>query len=243
LPHLARRGERRTPSTGWRGNHFEGLRFEGGVLSDYDLDSLNRFIDSVLFNRPSDDFGVLEHYRIIRESRGIPEKTVTPDEIAAAFALRDALTGVNLPQQLGYSLKSPTEAQKRETIHHPAFAVVMAALNNEFPGNGTGQRQYAVSEIAKIFNFGSRSAESYYDDVKISAASTLESLKKVYAVAGFGEFKALEFEQKTLEQEIRDMPTGSINTRKNIERVMELKGLSYPEAQAIYHKVKRSTTK
>lgn len=109
---------------------IEGLY--AGEPPPYDRESLFRYIGKVLDNETKYD----------------------ADTIAATKALRDALVGVDLMKQVGIKWKKISQKQEdihRETIHHPAFTVVMAALNNEFPDDGMTQRQHAVAEIENLF--------------------------------------------------------------------------------------------
>lgn len=160
-----------------------------------------------------------------------------PETFAAACALRDALTGVDLMQQVGIKWKKITEEDERELLHHPATSIVRAAYNNEFPDDGGTQRQHAVSELVKMFGYSERSAETFFDKVKLSARTTAKTFKTMFQAGGL-EYKETKTIEQSIENQIQDMPTGSINTRKNIERVMELTGLTYREAQALYHKTR-----
>lgn len=158
-----------------------------------------------------------------------------PETFAAACALRDALTGVDLMKQVGIKWKKITEKDERELLNHPATSIVRAAHNNEFPDDGKTQRQHAVDELVKMFGYSTRSAETFFDKVKASAKTTAKGFKTMLQAGGL-EYKEMNTPERSIEDQIREMPTGSINTRKNIQRVMELTGLPYPEAQALYHK-------
>jgi hypothetical protein len=162
-----------------------------------------------------------------------------PETFAAACALRDALVGVDLMKQVGIKWKKITEEDERELLHHPATSIVRAAYNNEFPDDGRTQRQHAVSELVKMFGYSPRSAEKLYDKVKASAKTTAKTFKTNLQSNGL-EYKEMCVAEQTIESQIREMPAGSMHTRKNIERVMELTGQNYREAQALYHKVRNN---
>ncbi len=161
------------------------------------------------------------------------------DTIAATKALRDALLGVDLMQQVGIKWKKIQEDPLPETIHHPATSIVRAALNNKFPEDDKTQKQHAIAELSKMFGYSSRSAEKFYKKVKLSQERTLQAFKAMFRKDGL-EYKEMTAQEHSIEDKIRDMPTGSINTRKNIERIMELTGQEYREAQALYYKVRKN---
>ncbi|OAI12967.1 MULTISPECIES: hypothetical protein [Methylomonas] len=160
-----------------------------------------------------------------------------PETFAAACALRDALVGVDLMKQVGIKWKKITEADKRELLHHPATSIVRAAYNNEFSDDGKTQREHAVAELVNMFGYSTRSAETFFDKVKESAKTTAKTFKAMFQAGGL-EYKEMKAPEQSIENQIREMPTGSMNTRKNIDRVMELTGQNYREAQALYHKVR-----
>lgn len=162
-----------------------------------------------------------------------------PETFAAACALRDALTGVNLMKQVGIKWKKITEKDERELLHHPATSIVRAAYNNEFPDDGKTQREHAVAELANMFGYSTRSAATLFDKVKESAKTTAKAFKTLFEACG-REYKERRIPEQSIENQIREMPTGSINTRKNIERVMELTDLNYRDAQVLYHKTRNS---
>ncbi|NOV28589.1 hypothetical protein [Methylomonas sp. ZR1] len=162
-----------------------------------------------------------------------------PETFAAACALRDALVGVDLMKQVGIKWKKITEKDERELLHHPATSIVRAAYNNEFPHDGKKPRQHAVAELVKMFGYSTRSAETFFDKVKTSAKTTANTFKTMFEAGGL-EYKERKTLEQSIENQIGEMPTGSINTRKNIERVMELTGQTYRDAQAIYHKTRNN---
>jgi len=162
-----------------------------------------------------------------------------PETFAAACALRDALVGVDLMKQVGIKWKKITEEDERELLHHPATSIVRAAYNNEFPDDGRTQRQHAVTELVKMFGYSMRSAETFFDKAKVSAKTTAKTFKTMLEAGGL-EYKERKIPEQSIENQIREMPTGSINTRKNIERVMELTGQDYRNAQALYHKTRNN---
>lgn len=162
-----------------------------------------------------------------------------PETFAAACALRDALVGVDLMKQVGIKWKKITEEDECELLHHPATSIVRAAYNNEFPDDGRTQRQHAVAELVKMFGYSTRSAETFFDKVKASAKTTAKTFKTLLRTGGI-EYKEMTIPEQSIENQIQEMPTGSINTRKNIERVMELTGQTYRDAQALYHKTRNN---
>lgn len=200
----------------------------------YDLDSLFRFINTVMLNRPSDDQGYLKAQENWRRKNGIPEKTVTPDEIAAAMALEDViLNDVSLVKLFKLKLR-PSEADKRKCLNSPIYSMVLAALNNEFPDNGLTQRQNAVNEISKYLNISERRAETYYADIKDNAEISLKTFKKMFMNAGWGEFKAMRANSDTKEDQIKALVGKQLTYNQKIMRVMEITGKSRMDAQQLH---------
>jgi hypothetical protein len=183
-----------------------------GEKPPYDFDSLCRFINKVVDN----------------------ESAYDADTIGAANALSDALVGANLFKIAGLKFKKRAETDDRYLMHHPGPSVVMAALNNEFPEDGITQRQHAEAEIAGLFGFSLRAAQGYYDTVKAIATKNLESYKKIYALAGWGEFRARLVNSKTIEDQIRELVTSSLTYNEKIQIVQLLTGKPRMEAQRIY---------
>jgi hypothetical protein len=186
--------------------------FYDGNQPPYDFDSLCRFMNKVIDNKHDYD----------------------ADTMGAAKALRDALAGASLPKIVGLKFKKRTEADGRYTIHNPASSIVVAALNNEFPNDGKTQRQHAEAEIAELFSFSLRAAQDYYDRVKDSAARSLESYKKIYASAGWGEFRAKPVDSKSIEVQIRELADSTLTYNEKIKLVELLTGKPRMEAQQIY---------
>lgn len=187
----------------------------------YDLNALSRFINTVLFNRKSDDQGWLLHAKRCREEWGLPEQTVTTDMIAAAFALRDALHGVDLCKKYKLHLR-PSKVDLRKTIHHPATSIVRAHLNGEIT------RDKAFSEISKLLEIGEKKSEEFYYEVREGQQTTLDSLKRIFAIAGwaYGELPEPANEEKA-EMVLRDI---NLTTFKKAKRIQEILGISYPDA-------------
>jgi len=187
-----------------------------------------------MLNRPSDDPGYLKAQENWRKQSGIPEKTVTPDEIAAAMALEDViLYDISLVKLFKLNIR-PSEVDKRKCLNSPIYSMVLASLNNEFPDNGLTQRQNAVNEISKYLNISERRADTYYSDIKYSAEISLKTFKKIFIDAGWGEFKAMRANSDTMEDQIKALAGKRLTYKQKIKRVMEITGKSWMDAQQIY---------
>lgn len=156
------------------------------------------------------------------------------DTIAATKALRDALLGVDLMKQVGIKWKKRPDDPEYidpDTIHHPAFSLVMAAQNGEIT------RQQAVYDISDMLGVGVRQAERYFDNTKARALSTHATLQKLFQMGGLGDFRAVD-DQKTVDDLLLDIKASSLTYREKVIAVQELLGLSsYREAQQTYRKI------
>ena len=195
----------------------------------YNLESISRFIDSILFNRSSDNPDWLAHAKSIREKQGIPELEVTEDMIAAAFALGDALHGIDLHKKFNLH-RQPKKTDRIKTIDKPEYAVVMAAINNEIG------RPEAIVLLKKMLRVGERQAERYFDSVKPGAEKTLFTFKQLFKSAGLGEYIVMGEEEYLLKIKNDD----TLKRTDKIKLIQKLKGIPYREAQQKYYSLKKT---
>lgn len=182
-----------------------------GDAPPYDRGLLHRYVGKILKNEAEHD----------------------SDTVAAAMALRDVLHGVNLMKQVDIKWKKIPTGPLPETIHHPAMSIVIAALNNEFPDDGMTQRQHAIAELANLFGYSERSAETLFDKVKSDAKKNLATFNSMLQAGGL-EYRAMQTQPISIEDQIRDLSGSSLSYSKKIKAVQSLTRKSWKESQQIY---------
>ena len=93
------------------------------------------------------------------------------DMIAVKNALRDIYRGVDLHRKLG--LRSPTRKNLQQTIHAPAYGIVVSYLN------GSYTYEEAVEVLVEMLHVESREAEKYIHEVRESAEKTRKVINMV----------------------------------------------------------------
>ncbi len=198
---------------------------------DYDLERLFRFINGVMLNRPSDDPGHLASQKRCRERQGITDQAITEDMLAAAYALDDALHGVDLCKKYKLHLQ-PSKAVRRTTLNHPVTAVALAKLNGEIT------HKQACEEIAKLEEVGIKEAEKILSEVSKGKQPTLDTFKGIFKHAGWDEYKAAP--QLTNEQKAAEiLKDTSLQPFERIKRIQETFG--YDRRQALDYIAKNKT--
>ncbi|MDD5268105.1 MAG: hypothetical protein PHO08_13415 [Methylococcales bacterium] len=201
----------------------------------YDLKALVRFVDTVLLNQPSDDLDWLLFAKREKNRLGIPEQPESQDMIAAAFALIDALQGINLRRK--FKGRCPTQKQMRMKTDHPAFFTVVMALNGKLETlDGETQRQAAIRMLAEeILQITPKKAETYYDKARPSAQTTLERINRMYKMNGWGDFNLCPTKAEATSEEQAQAVFYDKNLKytEKVKRIQDILGVSYPEAQQV----------
>ncbi|GEM_PF-3910890 len=183
----------------------------------YDLNTLSRFVDSVLKNKESP----------------APE---VKDMIAVAYALQDMFWGVDLHKKFNLH-KRPKKMDLLCTIHND-HSIVMAVLNGEIT------REKALDILMDENDWKEKKAEEYYKTAKPVAQCQLRLFKQINRIFNENEFKVLQDELEITPETTQKEYAEKLSINKNlkptekINRFKDFCGAStYQEAQTLYHRL------
>lgn len=149
-----------------------------------DIPALCRFINGVLWNRPSDDPYYLEHQKIYREANDIPVQDVTPGMVAIALALSERLMNDQLPVKKKQREAALERYKAALEDKKPVLPVVAAYVNDEitYPD--------AVYRITMLRGVEDRAAEADIKKLRTEAKNLISLTNHINRRLGLPDFKA-----------------------------------------------------